>query len=754
MILQVFLRRLGEFIERRRWWVIGGWLLLLLTVNLKAPDWDAIAIDGDLKHLPADTTTARGAVLSARTFPSDRTKSQIVLVFARRDEQLTIADRELALRAANQFNTLNEPAIVDIWTEKTPVVGSQLESPSGHATRVVVRLTNEFMATDNIRLLKAAQQIIAEAESEAAAGLKIGISGVAAIGGDMLTAAAESVSNTHRSTILLVTLVLVLIYHSPWLVLVPLLTIGVATATSLDLLSILAGWSFDHPDSWPTIRVFTTTKIFVIVLLFGAGTDYCLFLTARFRELRSAGKKTSFAVSRSLENVGVALIASAVTTIVGLAMMGWADFGKFTYNGPAIAICLAVTLLAALTLVPALLATRLGVNVSLKPAESKRVFWHRACDLVLDKPLAILGISLALMLPLAWRGTTVEVTYDLLGELPSDRISRRGTELLRENFPPGEIGPLGVLVELPTAKFVDLEGQYLVARLSEPLEKDRMPGVSRIRSWYQPLGDPPGSVRIIDGWDELAIKGSPLAKTAFVSEIGEYKDRVTRLDLILQDEPFSDKAVATCERVEQKLFRLCADKSSPWYRAKFELLGPTAGIRDLQRVTSADRQRIQILVTVAVLLVILILLRRPLVCLYLIITVVFSYAVTLGAADCIFSMVRGDGYLGLDWKVPLFLFVILVAVGQDYNIYLVTRVIEEQGRLGKRAGLRQALVQTGGIITSCGIIMAGTFVSMLTAEMNGMVELGFALTLGILLDTFVVRTLLVPAFLALRIPSH
>ena len=435
-------------------------------------------------------------------------------------------------------------------------------------------------------------------------------------------------------------------------------------------------------------------------------------------------------------------------------MMGWADFGKFTYSGPAIAICLAVTLLAALTFVPALLATRLGVNVSLKPAESKQVFWHRACDLVLDKPLAILGISLALMLPLAWRGTTVEVTYDLLGELPSDRISRRGTELLRENFPPGEIGPLGVLVELPTAKFVDLQGQYLVARLSEPLEKDRMPGVSRIRSWYQPQGDPPGSVRIIDGWDELAIKGSPLAKTAFVSEIGEYKDRVTRLDLILQDEPFSDKAVATCERVEQKLFRLCADKSSPWYRAKFELLGPTAGIRDLQRVTSADRQRIQILVTVAVLLVILILLRRPLVCLYLIITVVFSYAVTLGAADCIFSMVRGDGYLGLDWKVPLFLFVILVAVGQDYNIYLVTRVIEEQGRLGKRAGLRQALVQTGGIITSCGIIMAGTFVSMLTAEMNGMVELGFALTLGILLDTFVVRTLLVPAFLALRIPSH
>ena len=546
MRLQAGFRHLGRMIERRRWWVIGGWILALLILNAIAPEWDLVAIDGDLKHLPDSTTTARGAMLTANAFPADRAKSQIVVVLVRRDQPLNVADRELALRVAARFQDLDEPTLVDVWTERTPIVGSQLQSPSGHATRVVVRLTNEFMATDNIRLLKQTEQIVEEARSEASQGLQLGISGVAAIGGDMLTAAAESVSSTHRTTILLVTLVLILIYRSPWLVLVPLFTIGVASSTSLDLLAILAGCTLDHPDSWLTIRVFTTTKIFVIVLLFGAGTDYCLFLTARFRELRSEGFEQHLAIARALEHVGLALVASALTTIVGLAMMGWAEFGKFTYSGPAIAICLAVTLLASLTLVPALLATRLGRHESGSKDLKQPAFWNRLAEAILQRPGRILLALLVLAIPLAWRGWSVGVTYDLLGELPSDRVTRRGTKLLRENFPPGEVGPLVVLAKLPTAKLVDQDGQYLVAELSKPLYE--MPGISRIRSWYQPLGDPPGTVHFSpEGFLELTLKGSPLAKAAFVSESGALKDRVTRLHLILKHEPFLKRSRANMQ---------------------------------------------------------------------------------------------------------------------------------------------------------------------------------------------------------------
>src|SRR5262249_47386811 len=131
----------------------------------------------------------------------------------------------------------------------------------------------------------------------------------------------------------------------------------------LELLALITQWSFQHSGAWPEVRVFTTTRILIVVLLFGAGTDFCLFLIARFRELRSAGANQREAISEALGRVGGAISASALTTIVGLAMMGLADFGKFAYSGPTIAFSLAVALAVCLTLVPALLSTWLGTRV-------------------------------------------------------------------------------------------------------------------------------------------------------------------------------------------------------------------------------------------------------------------------------------------------------------------------------------------------------------------------------------------------------
>jgi RND superfamily putative drug exporter len=177
--------------------------------------------------------------------------------------------------------------------------------------------------------------------------------------------------------------------------------------------------------------------------------------------------------------------------------------------------------------------------------------------------------------------------------------------------------------------------------------------------------------------------------------------------------------------------------------------GPTAGLRDLQIVTTRDLRRIEILVPIVVFLILVAVLHEVVVSLYMIVSVLFSYFVTLGMTVVFFWALDPAGYTGLDWKVPILLFTILVAVGEDYNIFLMTRVKEERVRHGPIHGVTTALVKTGGIISSCGIIMAGTFGALLAGSLFEMKQLGFALAVGVLLDTMVVRPVLVPAFLIL-----
>jgi RND superfamily putative drug exporter len=182
---------------------------------------------------------------------------------------------------------------------------------------------------------------------------------------------------------------------------------------------------------------------------------------------------------------------------------------------------------------------------------------------------------------------------------------------------------------------------------------------------------------------------------------------------------------------------------------RFNFVGPTASIRDLKTVTDHDQIVIDLLVLSAVFLILVALLRKVAISLYLIVSVFFSYFVTLGVTFSFYYLKEGENFGGLDWKVPMFLFTILMAIGEDYNIFLMTRIEEEQERHGSIEGIRIAMLRTGTIISSCGIIMAGTFSSLLFGTLVGMQQLGFALAFGVLLDTFVVRPLLVPAYLIL-----
>ncbi len=664
---------------------------------------------------------------------------------------------------AERFDELREELpIADVWSRQSEIVGDKLTSrvtPEGQATLVVLRLTNEFMATDNMRVLNRVLEELNSARTadDFPAGLELGVTGSAALGGDMLRSAAESIRNTEWATIGLVILILLVVYRAPVLVLIPLVSIGLSFILSIDVLALLTQVRRIEGFDWWHFKVFTTTKIFIVVILFGAGTDFCLFLISRFREELEQGAETDAALTRAVGAVGHALVGSALTTVCGLGMMYFADFGKFRNSGPAIALCLLITLAACITFAPALLRAcgrhvfwPRRVNIVAQPAATAASgFWDWASRTIVARPGWILAISILLLAPLAYAGLDVPVTYDLLSELRGDCPSVIGTHMAGRHFSAGDLSPVTVLVRKQDGQFNQPEGAKRIARLTKWLYD--VEGVAGVRSMAEPLGDRPGLFNPFsgDGRRKLAAQHHKRTKANYLTQEPDLAGKVARFDVLLKNQPFSLEAVRTVDRLDEQLNALADDRDGDWYLARFELAGPTAGIRDLKQVTESDQRLIQQLTVLAVLAVLIVILRRPLVCVYLILSVLASYYVTIGCTDLLFSWLYGPSYDGLDWKVPLFLFVILIAVGEDYNIYLVTRVNEERRRHGPIAGLRIAVARTGGIITSCGLIMAGTFVSMMTGSLRAMHELGFALSAGVMLDTCVVRPILVPAFLAL-----
>ncbi|HUY31562.1 MAG TPA: MMPL family transporter [Pirellulales bacterium] len=791
--------RLGGFVSRHWLLVILAWIVAAAALHAVAPRWDDVTRDGDLAYLPSTMLSVRGEALLARAFPDHRSKSQIVLVCQRENGPLTSDDLrtidqlagrfdpgardgprlgQLAEQLAGRFHpdTSQNLPVIGVWTPWTELIGKKLKSDDRHAALIVLLMSNEFMAVDNIRVLAAVRAELDDLRRAAnfPPGLKVEVSGSAAIGGDMLGSAAESIRNTERATVILVVAILLIVYRAPVLVVIPLATIVLSVVISLDLVAQLTEIHRLPWLDWVDFKVFKTTKIFIVVILFGSGTDFCLFLISRYQEELDHGQPRAEAVAVALGQVGEALAGSAATTILGLSTLFFASFGKYRSSGPAVALCLAVTLAACLTLAPALLRAfgrivfwpfgprrgagapreEQGANAPRSPGQCLfGGFWQWVSRAVVARPGLILVASVLLMAPLAYRGLSVRVSYNLLDELQGDRPSVVGTQLLRRHFHAGDTGPVTVLAHRRGAGFGSKSSGAEISKLTRILAE--VPGVASVRSFSEPLGEKPGSRA---GLWKLAVKNHPQTKAIFVSAAPDLAGDVTRLNVILKHDPFSREAVGVLDEIDRRLLALSDDATSFWYddraddqrlkEPEFLFAGTTAGIRDLKAVTQSDLTVIQRAVVIVVLMVLIAILRRPLICLYLILSVLFSYLVTMGATELVFGSLYAP-FDGLDWKVPIFVFVILVAVGEDYNIYLVTRVLEEQRRWGLMKGLRIAVEKTGGIITSCGLIMAGTFVSMMFGTLRGMLELGFALSLGVVLDTLIVRPVLVPAFLAL-----
>ncbi|QDV24987.1 MMPL family transporter [Aureliella helgolandensis] len=707
----------------------------------------------------------------------------------------------------------------DVWSWRNAVVGHKLGANEKHARLVTIQLRTDFTATRNIEIIAGLEELV-EALRDEYQGLlspefQVEVTGSAAIGADMLRASASGVRKTEIVTIVLVLIILSCVYRAPFLVAIPITSIALSLVVATGVIAILARDPTDS-HSWG-LGVFTTTRIFIVVLLFGAGTDFCLFFLARNRELMqgraiATRRQLQRIVAKSWLSVHDALVASALTTIVGLALMWFSRFEKFQFSGPIIAISLAITLAVCLTFTPALLsglgkvafwpllnASRqnglahaqrsndaelqaVGAVSSHENCEVEnsfsasarwpRNYWGWLADRVVTHPFValILGFSLLAVPAVYGFAHLGHVTYDLAEELSESAASRRGAKLVSTFFPTQDGSPITILLTRPLPFGSEEEFRRACEELSISLYTQ---GVDSVRSLTDPLGDyPPGKRMGLfdkDAWRRRLLLGHRITKERYVSAVNALDLRVARFDIVLNDNPFSIDASATLKNLRHQLASESARVESPWHNASVTTSGTTVGITDLREITQADQRRIQILVTLGVWLVLLILLRQFVLSSYLIFTVLLSYFATLGVTFWVFSTTYGADYSGLDWKVPLFLFVILVAVGQDYNVYLVTRIIEERRTAGLIDGVRRALYLTGGIITSCGFVMAGTFIAMTSPAvfhwlapflpigwvdsqapvLRGITELGFALAFGVLLDTLLVRSILVPSFVVL-----
>lgn len=762
-------RFIGRLTSYHPWSIVGAWLTIAVVTGFLAPNWDRNSQDDDIRALPARCASVRGYQLLEEAFPGDIYASNLVLAFERPESPLTDTDYQIidAIRQRLESLRREEPALAlqAVHAPGDPILGKKLKSNDGHCALLKVQLQFPYMAVQTRIAVDRIDAVVAEtmATLPATEGLNLHPTGPAGIGRDLVRTSTNSLENTTLATILLVIVILLWVYRAPLLALVPLVTIAISVYVALQGLALLT--------LIPGFKLANTSQIFAVVMLYGAGTDYCLFLVSRYREELAEGRPLGFSVERSVDQVGHALAASAGTVICGLGLMGTADFAKVRSGGPAIALSLLVAFLASITLTPALLKLlgglafwpgkppgRPGSYLAVAQGRSSHDdFWAKFSDKVLKRPGTVWLAVMAALIPLALLGAAARTSFRATAELSVRSPSIVGLNAVQRHFPAGEAGPVTVLLESPIS-FDNVHGRRLIEHLSRGFL--HLDNVREVRALTRPLGQPlpeapvtPATAtgwaqawqKIVDSIDSQVRRMAGQHYLATISATDEAPARhVARLEIVLESDPFDPESATTLGTIQSWLASELPNDSRSFGPVRGETFGITVAAADLAAVTETDRARINLLVTLAVFAILFLFVRHVILAAYLLLTVLFSYLVTLGATMLVAHYGFGRPLGEVDWRVPFFLFVILVAVGEDYNILLISRMLQERRKHPASVAMRLAVARTGATITSCGLIMAGTFATLMLAGLNTLVQIGFALAFGVLLDTLVVRPILVP----------
>ena len=851
--------RIGRAVVRAPLVVIAAWIVIAAICVLLAPALSRVGSADETSFLPADVESVEARAIGVAAFPKDAAAATATLAFFR-EGGLTADDAAYRDAFAAWLTDPATPAAVrDHVIGVTTVATDPLRAPEMRSADGTIELAS--VRLDVVSFQQGANGAVSgirdHAAATAPAGLAVNVTGSAGIGADYVASIVEGTDRTTVVTVLLVILILLAIYRAPLAALVPLLTIGAAYLVSRGLL----GWVAEAG-----VKVSTLIESFVVVLVFGVGTDYTIFLISRYREElartpdggRSAASR-AVAAERTIARIGAVIAASAATVIVGLVSLAVARFGLVQTIGPAMALAIAVTLAAGLTLAPAFLVVfgpALFWPRHPKPIgeEAGVSAWDRLAGGIVRRPFLVAAVVIAaLAIPaLAIRAPTT--SFDMLAELPTSSDARVGFERVAEHMDRGRLMPIVTYLDAPGGDLTSPGGLAAIAKATEAIAATE--GVASVRSLVAPTGEgisedlhPSAQLRTIAGqvgllarpgaidillaqpdavaalasggaWLDALGAGHPfvvadpswakateargvltdaLAKLmvpgtasdaaillkaraagaagdladaldamaerllanpdqdwflarGLAGDAGAQVDRlvaafagadghVARISTVATDDPYSSAASETVGRVRASIAALV-----PVEGVRYLVGGPTAEFADIHTTMEADFQVVAVLTVLGILVVLALLLRSLVAPLYLVATVLLSYVTTIHLSGFVFEEILGQP--GMNTYLPLIVFVLLVALGSDYNIFVTSRIREESATGDLRAGIRRASARTGTVVTSAGVILAGTFGSLMSAPLLILFQIGFAVALGVLIDTLVVRSILVPALAA------
>lgn len=643
---------------------------------------------------------------------------EVLVKFSSQDDQLfpalllLLGDLNPATNA-QAFERVNQYSAT-LLSKTLPATGKPLSTyfargvpltpiPSADGKAILINAQLDFAVADaNIDgepiFPKIIEFIREDMEKEfSSAGITTHVTGPAGLFADLFEAFGSIDTRLLQTTLIVVAIILIVVYRSPVLWILPLFTAASALGIATMIVYYLAREEI--------IDLNGQTQGILDVLVLGAATDYALLLIARYREELHQHQSRFEAMKIALRGVVEPIIASGSTVIAGLMVLLLSDLSSNRGLGPVGSIGIASSMLAVLTLLPALLIVfgrwifwpkipRFG-DVD----EKLSGIWSKVGSLVDRRPKAV-WISTALAL-LIFAGFSTTLKSDGLSQ--SEAFTTRtdsviGLEKLGEHFPSGEGTPVEIVVDQADIA----SAAAAIGRVSNVASVVPLTNVDPVTQ------RPTSQLKVVDGKVVLyaTLKVAP--------DSAEGKESIP-------------------------LIRQAAKQVNP----NILVGGQSAIGYDVDQSSRRDNRVIIPIVLLLIAVILGFLLRSILAAALLLGTVVLSFAATLGVCALVFDHVFG--FAGTDAAFPLFAFIFLVALGIDYNIFLMTRVREESLKIGTRAGIIKGLTVTGGVITSAGIVLAATFGVLGILPLVFLAELGFAVAFGVLLDTIIVRSLLVPA---------